>query len=235
MWYEFFRVFGLYIAYIVSFAVLLLVVRFTTRVPDYIFRKLLHIVAFTSIVPLVLLSDIWWISAGVEILFLVLIIAALCFLEKFPFYSKLFVEKGKHEVLYSFIGLYGLMTLFIVVFWGRFGFEYRYLIIASIMAWGPGDAVAAIVGRNIGKHKLQGKHIEGVKSVEGSVGMAITSCICVFSVLSLMTSQPWSRLLMISAATAVSAALTELFTKHGWDTISVPIISACILSAFLLI
>lgn len=195
---EYLRVFGIYIGYIVACAAVLLVVRFTTKVPDYIFRKLLHCVAFTSILPLVLCTDVWWIAAAVEILFLMLVIVALHFFEGFTFYKELFVEKEKHEVLSSFIYLFGLMTVLIAVFWGGFGAEHKYIIVAAIMAWGPGDADAAIVGKKFGKHKLQGKMIEGVKSVEGSVGMAI-------------------------------ASLTELYTKKGFDTVTVPFVSALVL------
>lgn len=93
------------------------------------------------------------------------------------------------------------MTLLIAIFWGGFGAEHIYIAVGTIMAWGPGDAVAAIVEKRNGKHKLQGERIEGVKSVEGSIGMVITSF----------------------------ASLTELYTKGGWDTVTVPIVSALIL------
>lgn len=79
----------------------MIILRFTTKVPDYIFRKLLHFVAFTSILPLVLSTDIWWIAVAVEVLFLILVIGALHFFEHFSFYKKLFVEKGKHEVIFT--------------------------------------------------------------------------------------------------------------------------------------
>ena len=97
------------------------------------------------------------------------------------------------------------------------------------MAWGPGDAVAAIVGRNFGKHKLQGKYIEGVKSVEGSVGMAVTSFACLLPVLLTMSELPILVSLIISLVTAPIASLTELFTKRGWDTVTVPVVSALVL------
>ena len=220
--------------YIVIFAALLVLMRFTTPVPDYIFRKLLHFVAFTSILPLVFCTDIWWIAAAVEVFFLIIVIIALHALEGFSFYQKLFVEKKTHEVLSSFILLFSLMTVLIIVFWGGFGDEYRYIIIAAIMAWGPGDAVAAIVGNSFGKHKLQGKMIEGVKSVEGSVGMAITSFLCTLVVLLTISGLSWYTALLFSAVIAPIAALTELYTRKGLDTVTVPIISALILSLTLL-
>ena len=226
---EFLKVLGIYVGYIATLAMILIIVRFTTKVPDYIFRKLLHIVAFTSIIPLAYSTNVWWIAVAVEIFFLILVIAALGVFEKFSFYKKLFVEKAEHEVIVSFITLFSLMALMLAVFWGGLGAEHEYIAVAAIMAWGPGDAVAAIVGKKLGKHKLQGKMIEGVKSVEGSIGMAITSFICVLPILLLMSHHPWYISLAFSFAIAPIASLTELFTKKGWDTITVPIVSALVL------
>ena len=226
---EYLKVLGIYLGYIVVLGAILRVVRFTTKVPDYIFRKLLHFVAFTSILPLVLSTDIWWISAAVEILFLILVMGALRFFERFSLYKNLFVEKKKHEVILSFVGLFVLMTALIAIFWGGFGKEHLYIVVGAIMAWGPGDAVAAIVGKNIGKHKLKGKFIEGVKSVEGSIGMAITAFVCLLPVLLFMSSLPWYVSVIFSLAIAPIASLTELFTKGGWDTVTVPSVVSIIL------
>lgn len=118
----------------------------------------------------------------------------------------------------------------LAVFWGGFGAEHKYIAVAAIMAWGPGDAVAAIVGKNFGKHKLQGKMIEGVKSVEGSVGMAVTSFLCTLPVLLTMSNLPWHISLLFAVVIAPIASLTELFTRKGFDTVTVPFVSALILS-----
>jgi len=226
---EFFKVFGIYVGYIAILAIILIIVRFTTNVPDYIFRKLLHVVAFTSIIPLAYSTNIWFIAVAVEIFFLIIVIAALWFFEKFSFYKKLFVEKRKHEVILSFITLFSLIAIMLAIFWGLLGEMHKYIAIAAIMAWGPGDAVAAIVGKKYGNHKLQGQMIEGVKSVEGSVGMAITSFVCVLPILLLMSNHPWYISLAFSLLVAPLASLTELFTKKGFDTITVPIVSAIVL------
>jgi cysteine synthase A len=91
------------------------------------------------------------------------------------------------------------------------------------------DTSAVLSGGEPGMHKLQGKRIEGVKSVEGSVGMEITSFVCVLPLLLLMAYNPWYISLAFSLAIAPIASLTELFTKKGWDTITVPIVSALVL------
>lgn len=231
---EYLRVLGIYLGYIVVLAVTLIIIRFTTKVPDYIFRKLLHCVAFTSIIPLVCFTDIWWIAAAVEVFFLIAVIVFLHFFERVSFYKELFVEKGKHEVITSFVALFGLLTVLISVFWGIFGAERLYIAIGAVMAWGPGDAVAAIVGKNFGKHKLEGKFIEGTKSVEGTVGMALTSFACLLPVLLIMSPLPWYISVIVSLVNAPVAALTELFTKKGWDTVTVPAVSALVLCVTLL-
>lgn len=224
------RLFGIYIAYIVTFALILIVVRFTVRVPDYIFRKLLHVVAFTSILPLIFCTQDVRAACTVEIIFLILIIIALRICEGLPFYSSLFVEKGKHEVLVSFVSLFALMTLLLALFW-----EHKYIAVGAILAWGPGDAAAAICGRNFGRHKLSGKLIEGTKSLEGTLAMALTSFIFTLAVLLLLSPLAWYTAALFSAITAAASALTELFTKHGFDTVTCPMVSALILSLTILI
>jgi len=102
------------------------------------------------------------------------------------------------------------------------------------MAWGPGDAAAAIVGKRHGRHKLQGAHIEGVKSVEGSVAMAITSFLCLLPVLLFMSPMHPGAAVVLAAVIAPIASLTELFTRGGWDTVTVPVVSALLLCVSML-
>jgi len=229
------KLMGVYLGYILMLAVILIVVRFTIRVPDYIFRKLLHTVAYTSIIPLIFRAETWRMAALAEAVLLIPIVAALRFAERFPFYSKLFVEKAKHEVVTSFMLLFGMMIAMIAVIWGGLGAEHRYIIVAAIMAWGPGDAMAAIVGKNFGRHKLTGKYIEGVKSVEGSTAMAITSFVCTLAVLLMMTEYAWYSMALISALTAIVSAITELYTKRGMDTVTVPLAASVVLALTMLL
>ena len=232
---EFWRLLGIYIAYIAVLAIVLIIIRFTTKVPQYIFRKLLHIVAFTSILPLVLCTQIWWIAVFVQLVFLVIVIIALHIAERYEFYRILFVEKAKHEVIISFIILFGLITVLMIVYWGIFGPQYKYIAVTAIMAWGPGDAAAAIVGKNFGKHKLSGKCIEGVKSVEGCVAMGITAFVFTLLTLACMSGLDIAIMLVLSVVIAPIAALVELYTKKGFDTVTVPIAVSIILGAVMLL
>ena len=232
---EFWKLMGIYLGFIIALAAVLILLRFLCRVPDYIFRKLLHTVAFTSILPLALGTDIWWIAVLVEIVFLIVVIFALHFFEHFAFYSALFVEKGKHEVITSFILLFGMITAMLAVFWGGFGDRCSYIAVAALMAWGPGDAAAAIVGHKYGKHHLSGKWIEGVKSVEGTIAMGITSFLCTFATLYFLSGFSLIQILDLCLIIAPVSAFVELYTKHGLDTITVPIAASLILGAAALI
>jgi len=226
---KFWSLMGLYWGYIIIVAAVLILLRFLIRIPDYIFRKLLHIVAFTSVLPLALGTDIWWIAVAAELVFLVVVILALHFFERFSFYSGLFVEKGKHEVITSFILLFGMITAMLAIFWGGMGDRYAFIAVAALMAWGPGDAAAAIVGHQYGKHPLSGRWIEGVKSVEGTLAMAGTSFLCTFTSLWIFSGYSLARILCISLIVAPVAALVELFTKRGLDTVTVPIAASVLL------
>lgn len=232
---EFWKLMGVYLGFIIAFAAVLILLRFLIRIPDYIFRKLLHTVAFTSALPLVLGTDIWWIAVLVEIVFLIIVIFALHFFEHFTFYSALFVEKRKHEVITSFILLFGMITAMLAVFWGGFGDSCAFIAVAALMAWGPGDAAAAIIGRKYGKHHLSGKWIEGVKSVEGTIAMGVTSFICTFVTLCCLSGFSMVQILNLCLIIAPVSAFVELYTKHGLDTITVPISASLILGAAALI
>ncbi|MBQ7850664.1 MAG: hypothetical protein IJ343_13145, partial [Clostridia bacterium] len=227
--------FGKYMAYIIAAASVLLILRFTVRIPDFVFRKLLHIVAFTSILPAILWASCWQHAVAIKVLFLVLIIIGLRCAEFLPVYKSVFVEKGRHEVLVSFVLLFSMMAVMIGVFWGGFGDAYRWIPIAAIMAWGPGDGAAAIAGRLWGRHKLQGRMIEGVKSVEGSAAMAVTSFVCTLPVLLMASGLPVVTCVLVSGVTALAAAATELLTRHGLDTVTVPIVSSLILGLVMLL
>ena len=76
--------------------------------------------------------------------------------------------------------------------------------------------------------------IEGTKSTEGSIGMAITSFLCLLPVLFTMSALPWYVSVVVSLIIAPIASLTELFTKGGWDTVTVPAVSALLLSVTLI-
>ena len=83
--------FGRLIAYIVPCVLILLPIRFLTKVPSFVFRKLLHIVAFTCFVVMVLSAESWQAAALTSIIIAVLIYPLLSLVEGQSWYGKLFV------------------------------------------------------------------------------------------------------------------------------------------------
>ncbi len=226
---EFLKITVFVVGPIIIIAAFLIIIRKLTKIPDYIFRKLLHNVAICIIIPMVILAKTWWIPCLLIGILLVLILLLLKIFEPFPFYKKLFVEKDKHEVIISFLTLFILIAAVIAVFFGALGAEYKHLAIVAIMAWGPGDAMAAIIGINFGKHKLSGKLIEGTKSVEGTAAMAITSFAFTLILLFVFTNYAWWIILLFSLFIGAFSSLVELFTKKGFDTITCPLAASLLL------
>ena len=74
----------------------------------------------------------------------------------------------------------GMMAFRVTVCWGLFG--DKYLVLASIYAWGIGDGLAALVGKRFGKHKIKWRMADGKKSVEGSATMFLCALVSVFAV-----------------------------------------------------
>ncbi len=210
-------------AYIAIFAISLIVLRYTINIKDYIFRKMLHVVAVTSIFPLIFVAEKWTSSLLVDIIFLAVVFIVLKAVENMAFFDGLFVQKKPHEVIKSFVGLFGMFGFFIIVCWGMMGSQSKFLAVTSVMAWGPGDAMAAIIGINFGRNHLSGRFIEGTKSVEGTLAMAFTSFISVLFSMMVLTQFNMLKIVFYSVIISVVSAFTELYTKGGWDTVSVPV------------
>ncbi len=222
---DFFNVLWKFTAYIAVFAILLIILRYTINIKDYIFRKMLHVIAVSSIFPLIFIAKSWQSALLVDIIFIIVVFIALRAVENMPFFDGLFVQKRPHEIIKSFMGLFGMFGAFIIICWAIPGEEYKYLAVTSVMAWGPGDAMAAIVGINFGKHHLTGRLIEGTKSMEGTVAMAVTALISVFFSLMVLSEFSLVRIIIHSVIISIISALTELNTKGGWDTVSVPVMA----------
>ena len=102
----------------------------------------------------------------------------------------------------------------------------KYLVIASVFAWGFGDAAAALVGKRFGQYYIEGKLVEGKKSLEGTFAMFVVSFISVFIILIAYSSLNWYSYLLIAIITAAVSAVVELYTKGGMDTLTCPLAAA---------
>lgn len=212
------RAIGLYIIPAVS---IMLIARKVIKVPDELFRKILHFILLGAYVPFLFGFQTWWISAGVAGSLVLILYPILALAGKIPAFSSFVNERKKGEFKSSMILALGMMVLSICICWGIF--DDRYLVLASIYAWGVGDAFAALIGKQFGKHKIHWKYADSHKSVEGSVAMFLTSAVSVAVVLLLRGGLDIVSCLIIAVVAAFACTLVELCTNNGFDTVSCPV------------
>jgi dolichol kinase len=166
----------------------------------------------------------WWISALVSVVFTIIVFPILAFGERIEGYSELLTERKKGEIKQSLILVFGMFAVIICICWGLL--NDKILALACIYAWGFGDGVAALVGKRFGKNFLEGKLIEGRKSVEGTVAMFVVSFLSVIILLLVRGGLPWHGYISISIITAAVCAVVELYTLNGYDTVTCPFAAA---------
>ena len=172
---------GITVLYIAIAVGIVLLGRCIFTIPDELLRKILHFVLLGAYIPLVFAFEDWWMAAFFAVALIIILFPVLFFAEKIPVFSSFVNERKKGEFKSSMVLAVGMMAFSVSVCWGLFG--DKYLVLASIYAWGVGDAFAALVGKRFGKRKIKLKLADGKKSVEGSLTMFLCSFISVFAVL----------------------------------------------------
>ena len=205
-------------AYFILCASIAVFFRKTIKIPNELFRKILHLVLLTSLFVFVFAYDTWWISALTCLCIIVAAYPILFFFEGFKTYSDTVTERKKGELRSSLIIVFVMFATVIAVCWGWLG--DKILTLAVIYAWGYGDAFAALIGTKYGKHKIYKK-----KSFEGTLAMFITSFTVIFIILMLHNIMPWYGTLVCTAAVSVVVSAVELYTPDGLDTITCPFAS----------
>jgi len=169
----------------------------------------------------------WESAAMVSAIFTALLFPALALAERIPGFTRFMTERREGELKKSMTLLFAMFALLICICWGWLG--KRYLVIASTLAWGIGDAAAALVGKRFGRHFITGRFVEGRKSLEGTLAMFITSFIAVLITLLVNNALVWYVSIPVSALAAAGCAVVELYTLRGMDTITCPLAAAAIL------
>ena len=209
--------------YLVPCVLILLPLRFRTKIPSYIFRKCLHLVAFTCVALMIHVSDTWQAAALCSLMVAVLVYPILKLLENRSWYDRLFVQKSRGEIKRSLLMLFCMFAALTYAGWGIAG--KKDLVTCAILMWGIGDGMAAIIGIPFGRHKVKIGHIAGSKSWEGTAAMLVSSCLAGVVLLmclglGLVTVLPGVFL------AAVLGSAVELLSPSEWDTVTVP---ACVL------
>ena len=213
--------------YLLIFAVIMLVIRKFTKIPDELFRKTLHFVLLGAYIPLLFGYEIWWHAIILVALLLVLLFPALLLASKIPEFSSFVNERKKGEFLSSMVLALVVMALSVFIGWGLL--DDKFVVLASVYSWGVGDAFAALIGKQFGKHKIGWKFVDNKKSYEGSLAMLATSWLSVFVVLMLRGGINPILAALISFASAAASTFVELCSKNGVDTVTCPAVSMVII------
>ena len=220
--YVFFEAFILVIVHIVF-----------RKLPQYIFRKLLHIVAFSSLVEMTMEAGEWYIASLTALLFAALLFPVLQALENYKWYRGLFVEKKRGEVKKSLVLLFGMYALLVAACWGLLG--KRYIAVTSVLMWGVGDGAAAVFGRTFGRHRTGLRFADSSKTWEGSGAMLVFAFIAGLAGMLIAGEEEWWRTVFYPLIAAPFSAYTELVSKNGDDTVTVPIVTAAVIALLSLI
>ena len=212
---------GITMLYIIVAVAIMLLLRKLITIPDELFREILHFILLGAYIPLVFAFDKWWMATIFSTALIVILFPALFFAEKIPMFSSFVNERKKGEFKSSMVFAVGMMAFSTAVCWGLFG--DKYLVLASIYAWGIGDALAALIGKRFGKHKIKWKLADGKKSVEGSLAMFLCAFASVFFVLLFRGGMGIVLCAVIAVLAAFVCTITEMCTKNGLDTVVCPV------------
>ncbi len=194
--------------------------RLRMQIPDELFRKTLHFIFLGSYPFYLFAFTHWWNPIFLAILLEVVIYPAFILFGKLEGFTEFTTERKKGELKNSLLLAFTMLSAAIAVCWGWL--DDKLLVLACMYAWGVGDAFAALIGKQFGKHKLKWKRVDPKKSVEGSLAMFFTSWAAVTAVMLCRGGLSAVASVLISAAGAAVCTLVELHTPNGLDTVTCP-------------
>ena len=224
---SFLESFSLLLMYFAAAAALALFARKLLKMPRELFRKTLHLVLLFSLPVFLYAFTSWTLSVLAALVFAVTVYPVLALGEHFEGYAELLTQRKEGEIKKSLMLVFLMFAVIISICWGWLG--DRKLAEACIYAWGFGDAAAALVGKRFGRHFLQGRMIEGRKSLEGTLAMFAVSFLAVFIIMILRGGLTLENCFAISLAASAVSAVVELFTLGGLDTITCPMAAASVI------
>ena len=211
---------GLFLLYIISMAGIFMTARAFLKIPDELFRKILHFILLGGYIPLVFGFDTWWMASLLAAGLIGVFYPVITLVEKIPAFAAFITQRSDGEIKNSMILALTVMAVSTCVCWGIFG--DRYLVLACVYAWGVGDAFAALIGKQFGKHKIRLPFADRRKSVEGSAAMFLTSAAAVSTVLILRGGLGVGECILAAVAAAAVSTVAELCSKDGHDTFICP-------------
>ena len=224
---------GILVGYYIVAASALLMLRKWLKLPQELFRKILHLVCVLSVFVYVYAFVTWYLAALTALGFAIVLYPVITFAERYPKFMKVLSERKKGEIKKSLMIVHLMVAGLITIYWGWMGDTWKYIIIVAVMAWGFGDAAAALVGKAWGRRKINHRWVDGNKTIEGTLAMYFVSGFAILLTLIVYSGQPLPLLLLVTSAVAPICAIVELISHNGMDTITVPFSAA--IPAFVLL
>ena len=191
-------------------------------------RKLVHVGAGMWVFGVLALFDRWqW---GV-LPFATFIIANYLF-HRYRVFKAMDAEQSTLGTVYFALAI---TVLFSLLCRPQGPVDHASIAVAGTMALTWGDAAAALVGQNVGRHQYRVWGSQ--RSWEGSAALVVVAAVAIFATLTLLPGSwlsPHSPLvgsgtaLLAAALGAGSAALVEALSPHGTDNLSVPFAAAAV-------
>lgn len=218
---EIIRGFGSLLFYFAVGIIVALLIRTFFKFPQEAFRKVLHLICVGSIFVFLFAMENGYLAATCALLFGLLLYPFLAIGERlYRHYSNILVERNTGEIKRSLLVVFSMMAALMAIFWGWL--DEKYMVLMAILAWGFGDAAAALVGKFYGRRPVHLLNVNGEKTWEGSTAMFMTAFGSILLSGLLTTPFPMSLLIVIAVIGGAVASAVELFTKGGWDTLTVP-------------
>ena len=216
-----------FVLYLAPAAVILFAARTFLKIPDELFRKILHFVLLGAYFPFLFAFPSWWMAVGFVGTLIAILYPVLALAGKIPAFSAFVNERKKGEFKSSMVLALLTIVMSITVCWGIFG--DKLLTLACVYAWGVGDAFAALIGKQFGKHKIKLPYADPRKSWEGSAAMFLSAVISVLTVLLVRGGIGFGGCLLIALLAATATTYVELCTKDGLDTVTCPAVAMAVI------
>lgn len=215
--------FGLYVLYLVMAGLPMILLKIFNRLSFEVARKTYHMVITLSIFPLLNLFTTWYTAVISALILAAVLYPVLKWLEGTAFYQRVAVERAAGEFKSSLLIVQFTLAALIFIFWGLLGEDWKYIALVAVMAWGFGDAAAALVGKAFGRNPIRHRWLEGKKTFEGTFAMYIVAALAIFFTLSLSADHSWQVSFLVAILVAPVGAVVELFSRRGLDTLTVPL------------
>jgi phytol kinase len=197
-------------------------------VPNEWVRKWQHISYAMSIFILLEMFSTWYIAIAAAFVLVLVAYPFLMLIERSSFYTRFLTDRTSRggELRRQMLYVQACFAILIFFFWGVHGAKWQYIAAVAVMAWGFGDAAAALIGKAFGRRRILHSLIEGAKTLEGTTAMIVVATLASFITLLFYVDISWYLCLLISAIVGPVCGVVELFSRRGVDTLTVPITAA---------